>query len=86
MSDSRPDVSLSERAVGQLDDLGPETAGRILSKLEDVTWNPEHYLRPLSGCEGYRLRVGDYQVIVDWRRDDGEIFVREVGHRRNVYD
>ena len=86
MSDSRPEISLSERAVDQLDDLETETTDRILSKLDDVTWNPDHYLRSLSGREGYRPRVGDYRVIVDWRRDDGEIFVREIGHRRNVYD
>jgi mRNA interferase RelE/StbE len=43
-------------------------------------------MKRLSGSPYYRLRVGDYRVIIDWRKDDGELFVREIGHRRNVYD
>lgn len=79
-------VEFSSRAADQLETLEIETAQRIVSKLDDVTWNPDHYLRALSGREGYRLRVGDYRVLIDWRRDEDELFVREVGHRRNIYD
>jgi len=43
-------------------------------------------LKRLSGSPHYRLRVGDYRVIIDWRKEEGELFVREIGHRRNVYD
>jgi mRNA interferase RelE/StbE len=79
-------VEFGSRAADQLEDLETETAQRIVSKLDDVTWNPDHYLRALSGRDGYRLRVGDYRVLIDWRRDEDELFVHEVGHRRNVYD
>jgi mRNA interferase RelE/StbE len=82
----RPTVEFSERAAEQLENLETETAERIVSKLDDVTWNPDHYLRALSEREGYRLRVGDYRVLIDWQRDEGLLFVREVGHRRNIYD
>jgi mRNA-degrading endonuclease RelE of RelBE toxin-antitoxin system len=44
------------------------------------------YLKRLSGSPHYRLCVGDYPVIIDWRKEEGELFVREIGHRRNVYD
>lgn len=57
-----------------------------MSKLRDITDFPDHFLTRLSGSEYYRLRVGDYRVIIDWRKDDEELFVREIGHRRNVYD
>lgn len=88
MGSSSPEVRYSDRAADQLGDLETETAERIVSKLDDVTWNPEHYLRRLQGPgqADYRLRVGDYRVLIDWRRDQGVLFVTEVGHRRNIYD
>ena len=79
-------VEYSSRATDQLDDLERETAERIVSKLDDVVWKPDHYLKRLSDSELYRLRVGDYRIIIGWKRDDGVLFVREIGHRRNIYD
>ena len=52
-----------------------------MNKLHDIEDFPDHYLKRLSGSPYYRLRVGDYRVIIDWRKDDGELFVREIGHR-----
>jgi mRNA interferase RelE/StbE len=40
----------------------------------------------MSGTPYYRLRVGDYRVIIDWQKDDSLLFVRKIGHRRNIYD
>ena len=82
------EVEFSERAAEDLENLEHETAERIISKLDDVVWKPDHYLKRLSDSPYYSLRVGNYRAIIDWRRDrDPEIlFVRRVGHRRNIYD
>jgi mRNA interferase RelE/StbE len=45
----------------------------------------------LKGRNDYVLRVGDYRVLIDWRKNDGEngedvLYVKSVGHRRNFYD
>ena len=80
------DVVVSDRAADWLRDAEPDIRTRIMSKLEDVVDFPDHYLKRLSSSPYYRLRVGDYRVIIDWRKDDDELFVREIGHRRNVYD
>jgi mRNA interferase RelE/StbE len=84
-------VEYSTRAADQLEDLETETAERIVSKLDDVTWNVEHYLkgRQMTGQPYYSLRVGDYRAIIDWQRAEGNgdvLFVRRVAHRENVYD
>lgn len=79
-------VQVSERAADWLGDAESEVRERILSKLEDAGDFPDHFLKRLRGRDEYRLRVGDYRVIIDWRRDDDVLFVREIGHRRNVYD
>jgi len=80
------EVEYSDRAGRQLEELEHEIAERIVSKLDDVTWKPDHYLKRLQDSQYYRLRVGDYRVIIDWQRDDDVLFVRRVGHRRNIYD
>ena len=80
------DVVVSDRAADWLRDAEPNVCDRIMNKLHDIEDVPDHYLKRLSGSPYYRLRVGDYRVIIDWRKEEGELFVREIGHRRNVYD
>ena len=47
---------------------------------------PEHYLKPLSNVDGYSLRVGDYRALIKLKKEEEEIFVGTLGHRRNIYD
>lgn len=42
---AKADIEYSSRAVEQLEQIETETAERIISKLDDVAWNPEHYLK-----------------------------------------
>lgn len=82
------EVEYSQQAAEQLESLEGEIAERIVSKLDDVVWKPEHYLKRLRNSPYHRLRVGDYRVIIDWKRDEDPevLFIRDVGHRRNIYD
>jgi mRNA interferase RelE/StbE len=80
------DVRLSERAVERLNDLDGDIRDRVRSKLREAGDQPEHFLEPLRDEDAYKLRVGDYRVIVDWDREDGTLYVLTLGHRRNVYD
>lgn len=75
------EIEVSERAADWLRDAQPDVQERILNKLHDIEDFPEHYLKRLSGSPYYRLRVGDYRVIIDWQRDEDMLFVREIGHR-----
>jgi len=40
----------------------------------------------LVGDPGYKLRVGDYRVIMDIDNKIIRILILKVGHRRNIYD
>lgn len=84
---AKVEVEYSQQAIEQLEDLKSEIAERIVSKFDDVVWKPDHYLTRLSNSPYYRLRVGDYRVVVDWQRDESPevLLVREVGHWRNIY-
>ena len=47
---------------------------------------PKHYLKPLSNVDGYSLRVGDYRVLIKLDKENKEIFIGTIGHRKNIYD
>jgi mRNA interferase RelE/StbE len=58
---------------------------RIVSGLERIRVRPEAFVTRLVGRPGYKLRVGDYRVILDIDRGRLVILVIEIGHRRNIY-
>ena len=39
----------------------------------------------MTGCDEYRLRVGDYRVIYQFGIEKGELWLITLGHRREVY-
>jgi mRNA interferase RelE/StbE len=80
------EVVVSDNATEWLRDAESDVRDRIVNKLDDITDFPDHYLKRLRGSPYYRLRVGDYRVSIDWRKDDGELVVRDIGHRRNISD
>jgi mRNA interferase RelE/StbE len=82
------ETDVSERAADWLRDAEPDVRERIRKKLRSIEDFPEHYLKRLSDSPYYRLRVGDYRAIIDWRRDEDPevLFVREIDKRPNIYD
>jgi len=58
---------------------------RIIKALERIRIRPEAHVKKLVGDPGYRLRVGDYRVILDIYNDELIILVIKIGHRKNIY-
>lgn len=79
------DVKFTEKAIDQLDSLEDDTSDRIQRKLEEIEDWPGHFLERLQGYPYYKLRVGDYRVIIDWKRGKEILHVLTLGHRRNIY-
>jgi len=52
-------------AKKQLEKLPWEIQDRIMKTLERTRIRPHHFMRSLSGSPYYRLRVGDYRIILD---------------------
>jgi mRNA interferase RelE/StbE len=78
-------VEFSETADKQLSKLPKEIQIRIVSSLERIRIRPQAHVLRLVGSPYFRLRVGDYRVILDIREDKLIVFVIEVGHRKNIY-
>lgn len=84
-------LTYSERAADWLRDADPDAREQVVKKLEQAVDFPDHFLKSLRGSKYYRVRAGDYRASIDWRRPDdedeeGELFVREIGHRDGFYD
>jgi len=55
---------------------------RIINALERIRIRPEAHVKKLIGDPGYRLRVGEYRVIIDIYKDKLIILVIKIGHRK----
>lgn len=79
-------VEFSKTAEKQIYKLEKEIQLRIISTLERIRIRPYPHIKKLVGVPYFRLRVGDYRVILDIRDDKLVIFVIEIGHRKSIYD
>ncbi|HLC54868.1 MAG TPA: type II toxin-antitoxin system RelE/ParE family toxin [Candidatus Nanoarchaeia archaeon] len=79
------EIVFSDKAFKQLSKLEKPIQKRIMNSLDRIRIRPEAYLTKLVDDPGYKLRVGDYRVIVDLDKGKLLILVIKVGHRRNVY-
>lgn len=79
------EILLSESARSQLKKLDYSAQERILNALERIRINPERYVKKLVGDPAYRLRVGDYRVLLDIDKSRLLVLVIKIGHRRSIY-
>ncbi len=75
----------SAHAVRQLKKLDKDARRRIVSTLERARVRPYPHVKKLVGSPYFRLRAGDYRVILDIRDRELIIYVIEAGHRKNIY-
>lgn len=78
-------VIISRDAERQILKLPTEIQLRINAVLKRIAVRPFHFVKKLEGTSFYRLRVGDYRIILDITEDKLIILVVEVGHRKNIY-
>lgn len=78
-------IFLTDFAKKQLSKLDKQIAKRITKKLHEISNDPFLYVSKLVGQDLYKLRIGDYRVLMTIQQDKLIIIVVEVRHRRNVY-
>lgn len=79
------DVVLTETFVSTLEKYEHEDADRIVKKVESIGDSPEHFLDGLKNHPGYKLRVGDFRVLLDWDREDETLYAIDVFERKKEY-
>jgi len=78
-------IRLSNNAKAEFAKLPSDVQQRIIYKLTFAQANPFRFFSRLKSRPDYKLRVGDYRVIVDIKQTERIIDVNRIGHRRNVY-
>jgi mRNA interferase RelE/StbE len=79
-------ITFTDTSRKQFRKLEKDVQERIIKALERIRIRPENFVKKLVGDPGYRLRVGDYRVILDIQKSELIILVIKIGHRKNIYD
>ncbi len=79
------EVVWSDSAAGQLKKLDRTVARRIFDKVGELRETPHRFVRKLANSPYYRLRVGDYRVILDIQETVLRILVLKAGHRKSIH-
>ena len=80
------EIIFSLKAKKQFFRLEKTVQERIIYALERIRIRPESFVTKLIGDPGYKLRVGDYRIIMDIDKNNLLILVIKVGHRKNIYN
>ena len=78
-------VEFTELAAEKFRKLDKEIRRRVVKKLHEVASNPRRHVSTLRSVGAFRIRVGDYRLIVDIDWDEGITYVLTLGHRSTVY-
>lgn len=79
------DVQWTITAEKQFSKLDKPTKKRIADKIDSIKENPFLYVTRLVGFAAYKLRVGNYRVILGIQKKNLVILILKVGHRKNIY-
>lgn len=75
----------SPKSKKRLKKLEQKITISIIKKVEEIKTNPLHFLERLTKIKAFKLRVGDYRIIIDIKRNEKKLDVLILGHRKDVY-
>lgn len=78
-------VVWSEKSVKQLEKIDKKDAQRIYGCVLNCADDPFRVANRLIGSPFFRLRVGNYRVILDLQQGKLLVFVVEVDLRKKIY-
>lgn len=79
------EVVWTEQSKDSLNRLQREDIIRVIRRVEAVKADPYRFLNKIVGERAWRLRVGDWRVLLDIDHEKNVLYVLEVGHRKNIY-
>ena len=78
-------LQFEKRALDFLNKLEHNTKQRIWNKLQECKQDPFRYLEHLTQIKGYKLRVGDYRLIIDVKQKIKILNLLKVDKRARAY-
>jgi mRNA interferase RelE/StbE len=80
------ELKFDKGAIDFINSLERGDKERIWNKLQQCKLNPFHFLEHLEEIKGFKLRVGDFRLIIDVDRTNQLLHILKAGHRKNVYE
>jgi mRNA interferase RelE/StbE len=78
-------IEWERNSLDEINGLPKELALRIYDKINEAKENPEHYLEKLKGMPEFKIRIGDYRVILLWLKQEHLLKIQAISHRKNIY-
>ncbi len=79
------EVFFDPEALEFLWKLDKSLAKRIWDEIITTKSEPHHFFERLVGRKDYKLRIGDYRVIVDINDSSKRIEITLIDHRKKIY-
>jgi mRNA interferase RelE/StbE len=79
-------IIFEKKALDFLNKLERDLKERIWNKLQQCKEDPFRFLEHLEEIDGFKLRVGDYRLIIDVDPQTKTLHVLKAGHRKNIYE
>lgn len=79
-------IIFEKKALEFINKLERKLKERIWIKLQKCKEKPFHFLEHLEDINGFKLRVGDYRLIIDVDQPNKILRVLKAGHRKNIYE
>jgi len=80
------EIIWSDSAVTQLKKLDRSVANQIFQKVTQLKENPCRNVKRIVGSPFFRLRVGDYRVIIDIQESTLRVLILKIGPRKKIYE
>ena len=66
--------------------LPSDISARIVLKVKEVREDPFRFLEHYEGKNYYKLRVGDYRLLIDVDFKNKILLIQVIDHRGRIYD
>jgi mRNA interferase RelE/StbE len=80
------ELKFDKKAIDFLNKLEKDLKNRIWDKIQECKLDPFRYLQHLESMDGFKLRSGDYRVVIDVDQANQILNILKIGHRKNIYD
>ncbi len=78
-------VIWSEKSIKQLEKVDKKNAQKIYDSVLECIEDPFRVVIRLANSPFYRMRVGNYRIILDLQQNKMIVFVVETDHRGQIY-
>ena len=78
-------IIFTTHAKKSIQKLPEKVKSRIEAALLRIQTRPFDFVEKMTNHPFFKLRVGEYRIILDIRDNELIILVVEAGHRRNIY-